>query len=235
VWDSLLGGASQLLPIPLLDDLALGRVRRGMVEALCRQRGVSPTPAQRRVLTGAGRPWGPLGCLVGVFLYPLKKLFRKLFYFLAVKEAVDTFSRLFHHGYLLHAVLERGALGTGGQPDDGAVAAAAAAAAVHGTLAAVDTRPLERLVGGVFSGSGRMLRGTLRWLAARLGRRRLAAAEATGADAEALSREAPAAEALLDRLLAVLWGEADYRRHLEQQVAARLVPPSAPTSPPAAG
>ena len=230
VWDSLLGGLCPLLPIPVVDDLVLARMRRRMVEHLVGRWQVTLTPAQLALLSGGGR-----GLSVGRFIrkaviYPFKELLRKVLYFLAVKDAVDTFSLLFHQGYLVHAALAHGALGRGGPADDARVAAAAAA--VHGTLDAANTRPLRRLLVGVLRNSRDLVRGTVRWLAARLGRRR-DVAPGVAPDVTALADEgatrpelgSPEAEQLLDRLLRALWGERSYLERLEADLARRLQGP----------
>ena len=223
VWDSLLGGACPLLPLPVVDDLALAGVRRRMVTRLVSRWGVELAPHQLAHLAGGRRPWTASRVAAKMVLYPIKKLFKKVLYFLAVKEGVDTFSELFHQGYLLHAALTRGELGGGGRASDERVTAVAAA--VHGTLAAMDTRPLRRVVVGVLRNSKRLLRGMLTWLTSRLtrgGRGALEQVEEAGAAAGPTAAGSPEAEQLLDRLLVVLWGEEGYRRHLELELERRL-------------
>ncbi|HXT21326.1 MAG TPA: hypothetical protein VN923_11285 [Thermoanaerobaculia bacterium] len=224
VWDSLLGGLCPLLPIPFLDDLVLARMRRRMVERLAGRWQVTLTPAQLALLSGGGRGMSVGRLLAKVAIYPVKEVLRKVLYFLAIKDAVDTFSLLFHQGYLVHAALAHGALGRGGPADDARVAATAAA--VHGTLGATDTRPLRRLLIGVLRNSRDLLRGTVRWLMARLGRRRRDAAPAMDVIAdEATARPelgSREAEQLLDRLLRALWGERGYLERLEADLARRL-------------
>jgi len=222
VWDSLLGGLCPLLPIPFLDDLVLARMRRRMVEHLATRWQVALAPAQLALLSGGGRKMTVGRFLAKAAIYPLKEVLRKILYFLAIKDAVDTFSLLFHQGYLVHAAFAHGALGRG-PADDGRVAVAAAA--VHGTLAATNTRPLRRLLVGVLRNSRDLLRGTVRWLAARLGRRRDAAPNLASIADEATSRPelgSRDAEQLLDRLLLALWGERRYLDRLDADLASRL-------------
>lgn len=223
VWDSLLGGACPLLPLPVIDDMALAGVRRRMVTRLVSRWGVELAPHQLAHLAGGRRPWTASRVAAKMVLYPIKRLFKKVLYFLAVKEGVDTFSELFHQGYLLHAALTRGALGGGGKVSDERVTAVAAA--VHGTLAAADTRPLRRVVVGVLRNSKRLLRGMLAWLTSRLtrgGRGALDQVEEAGAASGPTAAGSPEAEQLLDRLLVVLWGEEGYRRNLELELDRRL-------------
>lgn len=235
VWDSLLGGCCPLLPVPVVDDLALARVRRRMVNRLLGRWGATLTPQQVAMLAGPSRPWTVSRAASKVVFYPIKKLFRKVVYFLAIKEAVDTFSQLFHQGYLLHAALIRGALGApAGQPVDDA-RVRAVAAAVHGTVAAADTGPLRQVVLGVFRNSRRLVLGTLGWLTSTLAQRRadLSEIEAVGADPARLHGGSPEAEQLLDRLLLVLWGQEGYAARLDRELEARLS--GAASGPAAAG
>ncbi|HEV8238153.1 MAG TPA: hypothetical protein VGS57_02150 [Thermoanaerobaculia bacterium] len=223
VWDSLLGGLCPLLPIPFLDDLVLARMRRRMVEHLVSRWQVALAPAQLALLAAGARRGGLARFAVKAVIYPFKEMLRKILYFLAVKDAVDTFSLLFHQGYLVHAALAHGALGSGGAVDDARVASTAAA--VHGTLAATNTRPLRRLLIGVLRNSRDLVRATVRWLAARLGRRRDAAPMMAAVADEGASRPelgSPEAEQLLDRLLRALWGERSYLERLEADLARRL-------------
>jgi len=223
VWDSLLGGLCPLLPIPFLDDVVLARMRRRMVEHLTKRWQVTLTPAQLALLSGGGRGMSAGRLLAKAAIYPFKEMLRKVLYFLAIKDAVDTFSLLFHQGYLVHALLAHGALGRGGPADDGRVAVAAAA--VHGTLAATDTRPLRRLLVGVLRNSRDLVRGTVRWLAARLRRGRDAAPLVEAIAEEGASRPelgSPDAEQLLDRLLRALWGERGYLERLDAELSRRL-------------
>jgi hypothetical protein len=218
VWDSLLGGLCPLLPVPFVDDIALAGVRRRMVERLVARWAVTLTPAQLKLLAGGGRG-SLLRFALKVLVYPFKELFRKILYFLAVKDAVDTFSLLFHQGYLVQRALGGGALGGGGAVDDARVAWVAAG--VHGALAATDTRPLRRLLAGVLRNSQRLFVATLRWIANTLrGPATVADVAEQGASRQALA--SPEAEQLLDRLLLVLWNERAYLDRLDAELDRRL-------------
>jgi hypothetical protein len=232
VWDSFVGSLFPLVPVPFVDDFALGRIRQRLVTRVLASWGARLTPAQINLLAGGSAPWTMGRVASKVALYPLKKLFRKVVYFLAMKDSVDTLSKLFHQGYLLHVAAARGAFANpgGGAPDDARIRAVADA--VHATLSATDTKPLGNLVLGVFRNSRRLFAGTFRWLATRLGRRdsSILEIEAEGVDPQRLHDGSPAAEQLLDRLVSLLWGQGDYRRRLERDLAARLAG-GAPTAP----
>ena len=57
VWDSLLGACCPLLPLPIVDDMALARVRRRMVTRLLDRWGTPLAPHQVALLAGGGRRW----------------------------------------------------------------------------------------------------------------------------------------------------------------------------------
>jgi hypothetical protein len=225
VWDSLLGGLTPLVPLPVIDDAALLRTRRRMITRICHHAGVFPTGQQVGILARGGRRWTVGKMAAKAAFYPVKKIYRKVLYFLAVKEAVDTFSRLFHQGYLLHVAIERGALGPpGGTPTNEATLGTAYA--ISGTLETVDTRPVNRVVKAVLRSSGRLVMASLRFFF-RLFRRAtpLTRVQEKGADRERLEAASPATALLLDRLLEALWGKEHYREHLEAELVRRLWPP----------
>jgi hypothetical protein len=104
---AILAGVCALSPIPFLDDLIIGAIRRHLVGRQFRARGVELNWGQRRALTKTHRNL-LVGCLLGVLIYPIRKIFRKVFYIFAVKEAVDVASRLLHQGLLVDHALDRG-------------------------------------------------------------------------------------------------------------------------------
>jgi|GEM_PF-444257 len=110
-FHSLLAGLCPLIPIPFLDDRVLAGVRRKMVRDLAAERGLTGSLAldRERVDVLAGTRGESRGCLgwigwiaFSLTLRLLAKLFRKILIIFAVKESVDTASRVFHEGYLLH-------------------------------------------------------------------------------------------------------------------------------------
>src|ERR1044072_3901696 len=85
VTHAVLVGLTPLIPVPLLDDEVKNYFRRRMVRALAASAGRAldekeldalPSEAERGCLTG---------CLFTVIVYPLKAIFRKVFYFLEIK------------------------------------------------------------------------------------------------------------------------------------------------------
>jgi hypothetical protein len=103
-------GLTPLVPVPFVDDYLADRLRRSMVERLASKQGVAlPTEAVRGL---ADQPTQALASLGGVakkvLLWPAKKIFRKVFVVLAVKDGVDLVGKAFVHGYLVDVSLERG-------------------------------------------------------------------------------------------------------------------------------
>lgn len=105
---SVLVGATPLIPIPVLDDLAKSYLQRRMIRELGELRGqLFDSPSTKTLADDSGE--GCLrGCLSGAVMYPLKKLFRKVFLFLEWKRAIDLVSRTYHRGYLVDHALSRG-------------------------------------------------------------------------------------------------------------------------------
>ena len=155
VLPSVLAGLCPLIPIPFLDDWARDLLRRRAAADLCRRHGLRMPSDGILALTGGGRSPDMAGCLrslvLGPILYLLRKIFRKVFFFLTVKDCVDTTSRCFHETYLIRHALSAGRLA--GEP--------ASAGRVHvaiGTACAeTDPRPIERTIGAAFRGSRRAL------------------------------------------------------------------------------
>ncbi|MEL6181819.1 MAG: hypothetical protein AAFS10_22860, partial [Myxococcota bacterium] len=112
LFSAVLGGLCPLIPIPFLDDLIIGTVRRNMVRAIMKRANLKPTDDQVAMLTHNERGGCLMGCLTFVVIYPLKKIFRKLVYILAVKDCSDVASELFHEGMLLRYALRRGLITT---------------------------------------------------------------------------------------------------------------------------
>lgn len=248
-FHSLLAGLCPLIPVPFLDDRALAWVRRRQVEEALRARGLSPSPSQVAVLTGEGEGDAGGGCLRIAFVWPLvklslylvKKLFRKVVFFLLLNDCAESFSVTFHEAYLLHHALVHGPL------DEAALASSSPRLtqvrhAMRQACREVDPRPVHQLVRRTFRGSrqavleaSRLLGTMLRFLVRPL---RRGAAVATAEPQQELPEQEPQLAGVLDRLTAALWHQDGYRRHLTRRFEAALataeeaapVPPS--PSPP---
>jgi len=229
-FHSLLAGLCPIIPVPFLDDRVLAGVRRKMVRDLAAERGVTLAPAQVEVLAGTeGERRGCLGTVAwlafSVTLRLFGKILRKLLILFAVKESVDTASRVFHEGYLLHLTFEwaPGWDGVDGREALDLGRTLALRSAMETTVEGVDPRPLEQALRRVFRGSRKVLRKGARVLT-RAGRSR-----AEG-HAESSGRGGPIPEAeerrllggVLDRLTAELWMQQGYLQALEERFRQEL-------------
>lgn len=210
---SVLAGLCPLIPVPFLDDRVLAAVRRAQVRSLARERGVALTPVQLEYLAGTYRVsrgcWEQVGrAAYALTVKLLKKVFRKVFFFLAAKEGVDTASHAFHEGYLLHLLFDPAEPGTEAPADE--LAAWRARWAMEGAVAEVDPRPVNQAIKRAFRGSRGLLRdgaSVLARSARRHGRR--GAAGLPEAEEERIMGQ------LRDRLAAELWEQQGYLEALE--------------------
>ncbi len=206
-------GLTPLIPVPFLDDYALRQVREGMVRALLREHGLPAPEAAVGVLAGShqGRTLGGrlLGYLKSMALFPVRKVFRKAFLVLWVKDCVDMASVSLHHGYLLQHALARGDLDARGLEGE---APQRVYAAIEAACREVDARPINQLLRRLFEGSRLLLAEAGRaFLQPLRGQPRV---PEPGEGAEVAS--------LADRLAAALWEERGYFTALEQRYAAKL-------------
>lgn len=199
VAHALLAGTSELLPIPFLDDALRDHFRHRLTALLARRHGVAIASEGRRVLAlgprRRRRP-GVLGCLQTTIVEPvlyvlwklIGKLIRKLTVVLAIKEAVDTVSRVLYEGFLVERALASGRLGAGG------LAPEAVRQAIDAALAGFDHRPMERT-------ARHLLVGGWRWLA-RLPGPLLATFQDGDAGADAAAGREPTVDRTADRTAA---------------------------------
>ncbi|MCS6899999.1 MAG: hypothetical protein RMJ98_21340, partial [Myxococcales bacterium] len=163
---AILVGMTPLIPLPFLDDIAQSYFEQRMIERLARAHRLSLTPAQIDDLSVQPDPSGCVkGCLLNLLLYPLKKILRKLFFFLEIKRTVDLVATTYAKGYVLDRVLARGLCAPAGPHSPAQVRGATERA-----LARVGTSPIELAVRHAFSSSTRLLRNLVDQLFAALHR-----------------------------------------------------------------
>ncbi len=104
---AVLVGLSQLIPIPFVDDLVQSDLERRLIRSLADLHGLSLTEGDIEVLANEDRaPWLSRTAK-GMVLYPVKKIFRKTFFLLGLKNMVDLVARSWHRGFLFdHAFAE---------------------------------------------------------------------------------------------------------------------------------
>jgi len=215
-------GLTPLIPVPVLDDVVKGYFRRRLVRALGAARGRALTEEEVAGLAAEGGDGCLRGCAVQAVVYPLKKVFRKVFYFLEWKRAADLTSQTYHFGHLVGYALERRADGTTLVDLRGA---AAVGAAVEAVCREAPIKPVERAVGGTFRQSHKALGAAASLLGQSLRRvtGRASGAEVARAIEEVEPREAREVEAVVTRLqrsLASVPEEhfRDLRRRLDEKL-----------------
>jgi len=201
-------GLTPLIPVPFLDDYALRQTREGMVRQILREHGLPAQDKAVQVLAGSHVSTSLGGhvksFLKGVLLFPVQKIFRKVFFVLWIKDCVDMASLSLHHGFLLTHAVERGDLDAatlmGDQP--GKVHDAIVAA-----CAEMDARPINQILRRLFASSRLLMAEATRAFFNPKNR-----SPRTPADQE----ESAEVKSLTDRLLAELWEERGYFAALQQ-------------------
>ena len=214
-----------ILPIPLLDEHLVRRVRRRMAVELARDAGLGMTALEVRLISGT-EPADAMGCFLGAALSVaykivkkiLRRVFRTVLFWLALKDASEEASLTFHEGYLLR----RGLLDL---PESLPPPTADAPirpqlrllrARVVAVCRATDTRPFQKLVKESLRGSRGALRQAARRVSRALRRQRAASKdheEGTLEQEATLEREVPAS--LVDRLTRQIGAHSDYLRALD--------------------
>lgn len=101
-------GASALIPIPFLDDVAKEYLEKRLFRDIAAKEGLTLSKEEQEHLTQE-KSGGccALGCLGSALIYPFKKLLRKLFYFLEIKRAVDQATTALAQAWLFELTLRR--------------------------------------------------------------------------------------------------------------------------------
>jgi hypothetical protein len=159
-------GLTPLIPIPLVDDVVKNYFQRRMVRQLSASRGRTLSAADAAALVEERGDGCLKGCMWQALVYPLKKIFRKIFFFLEWKRAVDLTSRTYHQGYLLDYVLREGWLGE--PPPAGS--AARIGAAIEEVCRNSPIKPVEAAISLSFKQSKAVLRSGVKILERSLNR-----------------------------------------------------------------
>ena len=148
ILHSILAGLTPLIPIPFLDDLVKTYFKRRMVRKLAASHSQMLRDADVEILADDKDSGCLAGCLSTVLLYPLKAIFRKIFFFLEWKRAIDTVSHTYYQGFLIDFALSEKWLAP-----IGSIAAVDARRVSDVLLQQVNTSLIERAVTGVFKQS----------------------------------------------------------------------------------
>lgn len=154
VTHAVLVGLTPLIPVPILDDVVKGYFRRRMVRGLSAAQGRVLSDVEMAALTSEGGGGCLRGCAGTLVVYPLKKVFRKVFYFLEWKRAVDLTSQTYHYGYLVNYALQPRA---GGATLMDLRPAAEVGRAIDAVCREAPIKPVESAVSGTFRKSKRVI------------------------------------------------------------------------------
>lgn len=155
VTHAVLVGLTPLIPVPVLDDIAKGYFRKRLVRSLAASHNRSLSEKELDALVSEKEGGCLRGCMSAVIVYPLKSVFRKIFYFLEWKRAVDLASRTYHFGYLTGYAMQRRADGTSILD---VRRAADVSAAIQAVCREAPIKPVESAIASTFRQSRRMLR-----------------------------------------------------------------------------
>ncbi len=150
----ILVGASAMIPVPFLDDWAKSYLERRSFRLGAEREKVklSSEEADRLVQEPPGGCC-LMGCLGKALIYPIKKLIRKILFFLEIKRAVDQTTNALAENWLFSLALRRGIWTPGGDLSQ----ADMLRQVIEKTCTAQGVQPLELAIGGAFKGA----KGTL--------------------------------------------------------------------------
>ncbi len=150
----ILVGASAMIPVPFLDDFAKGYLERRLFRVGAEREDFSLSSEEAdRLVQEPPSGCCLVGCLGKALIYPIKRLIRKLLFFLEIKRAVDQSTNALAESWLFSLALRRGLWAPGGDPDQ----ADLMRQAIEKTCAAQGVKPLELAISGAFQGA----KGTL--------------------------------------------------------------------------
>ncbi|WP_223633773.1 hypothetical protein [Corallococcus sp. EGB] len=214
-------GLTPLIPVPFLDDYALRRVREQSVRDQLKEKGLKAPDKAVAVLAGSYDPRSLGGQLMsylkGVALFPVRKVFRKLFFVLWVKDCVDLTSVCLHHGYLLHHALERGDLDAASLQED---APRKVQAAIVAACSEMDARPVNQALRRLFRSSRVLMAEATRIFLDPKGGPRVPDPATENAEVRSLT----------DRILQELWEDRGYfaalQAHYDKHLRGGVTPPA---------
>ena len=220
VTHALLTGLTPLVPIPFVDDQIYAHFMRSLVRRMGALHMRPLTDDEVAVLAAQPARGCALGCLGSVLLYPLKKVLRKVFFFLELKRAVDTISHTYYQGYLIEVALAEGRL----DAHDVVKVRAAIDAVLARTNTSLVTRAISGVINqskGILQGAGALLTVYLSGTKAAPGRDEVAQAAASVQEEEEAKLGGLASQ--LQRAIATL--PAEHFQKLRQELSAELAQP----------
>jgi hypothetical protein len=174
--DATCAGLSVLIPLPVIDIAFETIFRRRIPGSISKARGREVSPELRIELNRSVHgvlSWS--GCLTmpfKVLRYVLRRLWRKIIYIFAVKDATTALTEYWHRAFLIDHMVRAGHLDRGADTD-------LAVRVFHHVLSEIDPSPLTGLARQTMDNARHVLRLLLR-------ARRLGAAEVTRSLGDAL-------------------------------------------------
>jgi hypothetical protein len=154
VLHAVLTGLTPLVPIPFVDDLAKAYFKRRLVRKIVESHHLYLSAQDVKTLADEPDSGCLRGCLVTVLVYPLSKIFRKIFFILEWKRAIDTVSDTYYHGYLIDY-----AMGQRWCAPSGPRVPSEVRRAIDNVLRQVNTSLIERAVKSTFDQSKTVVKG----------------------------------------------------------------------------
>ena len=108
ITHAVLIGLTPLIPLPVLDDIVKSFFYRGLVRSLATAQHLSLSAAEIETLAEEQGQGCLNGCLFGVFEYLLKRLVRKIIFFLEWQRAIDLATHAYYTGYLIDHAFAQG-------------------------------------------------------------------------------------------------------------------------------
>jgi hypothetical protein len=185
VSHSVLAGLTPLIPLPIVDDLVRVYFVRRLVRKLAAASAYRIGEEETRILADEPDSGCLRGCAIATLLLPFKLIFRKVFFFLEWKRAVDTASHVYYQGYLVDCALVEGWCAPVGPRSFLEVRGA-----IDAVLDRLNTSLIERAIRGTFSQSKATLKSAAAILARSLRRTpRTASPEQVGEAVEAVEEQ----------------------------------------------
>lgn len=141
-----------LVPVPFLDDIVKSYLQRKMVRKLGESYQYNFSDAEIKALADEESSGCLKGCLGMIVIYPFKKIFRKIFFFLEWKRAIDLASYTLHHGILVDYAMSEGWCAPASLKS-----AAEVREAIDAVLREVNTKPLEAVLKAAFNQSKNLI------------------------------------------------------------------------------
>ncbi len=140
-------GASAMIPVPFLDDVAKKYLEKRLFRLIAQKEHRELNKEELSALVEEpSKGCFAVGCFLNVLIYPIKKILRKLFFFLEVKRAVDQATTALAKAWLFQLAFRR----TLWEPGAGAESASRLREIMNTACEGQGVRPLEVAISHAF-------------------------------------------------------------------------------------